>query len=185
VLAVAAWQAVSKVLRLPGLNETIQDYATGHFKLRADVADPIGWLVERNLNFWPEQLAAEAARPAAIAALGFAVAVLLLRIRVTAVPWICTGLTGVMMVVAHPMVTQYDRLMVPLWLPVACVFGYAAALAIGRPAPATAARPAGESPARPATPPIPRQADRLPRQVDHERGLAAPALRIRLDINRA
>jgi hypothetical protein len=185
VLAVAAWQAVSKVLHLPGLNDTIQDYATGHFKLHADVADPIGWLVDRNLTFWPEQLAAEAAEPTTIAALGFAVAVLLLRMRVTAVPWIFTGLTGVMMVVAHPMITQYDRLMVPLWLPVACAFGYAAALAIGRPAPATAAHPAGESPARPAIPPIPRQAERNPGQVEHERGRAAPALRIPLDINRA
>ena len=128
-LGVAAWQALSAVLRLPGLNDTIQDYATGHFKLHADVADPIGWLVARNLDFWPQRLAAEVAVPTTIAAFGFAVAVLLVRMRVAAIPWIYTGLTGVLMVVAHPMDSQYDRLMVPLWLPVACAFGCAAALA--------------------------------------------------------
>jgi len=185
VLAVAAWQVVSKVLRLPGLNDTIQDFATGHFKRRADVADPIGWLVDTNLAFWPELLATEMATLTSAAAFGFAVAVLLLRMRVVAVAWICTGLTGVTMVVAHPMISQYDRLMVPLWLPVACTFGCAAALAIGRPAPAAVAHPAGESPARQATQPVPHQAERVPRQLGHERGLAAPALRIRLDINRA
>lgn len=130
--AVVSCQACSAVWHLPGLNETIQDFATRHFKNGPDVADPIGWLIERNLEFWPARLTAELTAPVMVAALLVAVAVLILQLRTVAALWICTGLTGVMMVVAHPLDGQYDRLMAPIWLPIACAFGYAAALAVAR-----------------------------------------------------
>jgi hypothetical protein len=140
LLAVLVWQVLSRVLHLPGLYETIQDFATTHFKARPDVADPIGWLIERNLGFWPDRLALELAQPVTLAAFLFAGTVLVLRMRAVAALWIFTGLTGVMMLLAHPAGTEYDRLMAPIWLPVAGALGYAAALAVSR-------RP--EPPARP------------------------------------
>jgi hypothetical protein len=150
-----SWQAVSAVLGLPGLTETIQDYATRHFVKWRDVPDPIGWLIDKNLEFWPDQLRHELTVPTTVAALAFAVAVLVIRMRLVAALWIFTGLAGVLMVVAHPVATEYDRLMVTVWIPVAAAFGYAAALALGRlPTPATGAQPA---PPEPATMVLPRQ----------------------------
>ncbi|AEV85286.1 integral membrane protein [Actinoplanes sp. SE50] len=132
-VAVLGWQLLSSLLHLPSLNDTIQDYATGHFTAKPDVPHPISWLIDRDLDFWPTQLKAELTVPTTLAAFGFAVAVLIIKMRPYAPLWIFTGLTGVMMVAAHPLKSQYDRLMLPLWLPVALAFGYAAALAL-RPA---------------------------------------------------
>ncbi|GAA3340578.1 hypothetical protein GCM10020358_28730 [Amorphoplanes nipponensis] len=150
LLAVLGWQIAAWTLRLPGLNETIQDFATRHFKQRADVPDPIGWLIGRNLDFWPSRLAAEWAGPAMVVAFLFAAAVLVLRMRPVAALWILTGLTGILMLVAHPVDSEFDRMMAPIWLPVACAFGYAAALATGRwpatPGPAAPVPPGAESP---------------------------------------
>jgi hypothetical protein len=52
-----------------------------------------------------------------------------------------TGTTGVMMLVAHPAGGQYDRMMLTLWIPVSCVLGYAAALAVRRPPHPRVSRP--------------------------------------------
>ena len=131
LLAVALWQVVSSVLRLPGLNDTIQDFATVHFT-RPDISGPIGWLIEKNIAYWPEQLADEIPYPEAAIALLFAVVVLVRVMRSAATLWIFTGLTGVAMLVAHPVASEYDRLMLPLWIPVTCALGYAAALAVSR-----------------------------------------------------
>ncbi|MGW4947993.1 hypothetical protein ACWEOZ_41115, partial [Actinoplanes sp. NPDC004185] len=131
LLTALAWQLLSRTLHLPGLNDTIQDFATRHFRAGPDVADPIGWLIRRNLFFWPDRLVLELAVPGTLVAVLFAVVVLVLRMRAVAALWIFTGLTGVMMVLAHPVNSEYPRLMAPIWLPVACAFGYAAALAVG------------------------------------------------------
>jgi hypothetical protein len=169
LLSVLVWQLLSRVLHLPGLNDTIQDFATRHFKARPDVADPIGWLIERNLDFWPDQLALEFAAPGTLAAFLFAVVVLVLRMRAVAALWIFTGLTGLMMLLAHPVDTEYDRLMAPIWLPVACAFGYAAALAIGhRPERPAAPQPAALQPAGPE--PAGQPPALIPRQREPEPG---------------
>ncbi|OKI56355.1 hypothetical protein A6A27_30225 [Micromonospora sp. CB01531] len=129
LLAVVAWQVLSVVLSLPGLNETIQDFATTHFA-RPDIAHLVSWLIDRNIAFWAEQGAAQVPHPEAVVALVFAVVVLVRRMPSVAALWIFTGLTGVAMLVAHPVATEYDRLMLPLWIPVACALGDAAALAV-------------------------------------------------------
>ncbi|MFE9656369.1 hypothetical protein [Micromonospora sp. NPDC006431] len=129
LLAVVGWQVLSVLLSLPGLNETIQDLATTHFA-RPDMAHPVSWLIDRNIAFWPEQGADQVPHPEAVVALVFAVVVLVRRMRSVAALWIFTGLTGVVMLVAHPVATEYDRLMLPLWIPVACALGDAAALAV-------------------------------------------------------
>jgi hypothetical protein len=131
--AIAVWGVISTMLGLPGLNETIQDFATVHFT-RPDTPDPIGWLVDRNLKYWPKQIAEVVASPGSIIAMVFAAVVLIRRMRPVAWLWIIIGTTGVMMMVAHPTGSQYDRLMLTLWIPVSCVLGYAAALAVRRPA---------------------------------------------------
>ena len=168
LLAVVVWQVLATVLHLPGLNETIQDFATKHFKRGPDVADPIGWLIDRNLDFWPEILGRELAVPTTLAALLFAVVVLVRRMPDVAAPWILTGLTGVMMVVAHPLGSEYNRLMSPIWLPVACALGYAAALAVGGGPvpPAAAGEPPGRAPAGGTPAVIPRQREPEPAATD-------------------
>lgn len=171
VLAIVAWQIVSGVLRLPGLNETIQDFATHHFERGPDVADPIGWLIDKNLDFWPGQLVLEAARPTTAAAFAFAVVMFVRHLPAVAALWLVTGLTGVMMLVAHPADSEYHRMMAPIWLPVACAFGYAVVLALGRRGPA--AGPDTESPAPPAIPKPRRegQPDQGERAPGHQPGL--------------
>ncbi|MFI1992254.1 hypothetical protein [Actinoplanes sp. NPDC020271] len=131
-LGVAGWALVSQVLGLPGFDETVQDYATVHFRA-PDVADPIHWLIGKNLAFWPSRLSADLTALVKPVVLLAVLSVFVLRMRPVAALWILTGLTGVAMVVAHPVPSQYERLMMPLWIPLAAVLGYAGALALRRP----------------------------------------------------
>jgi hypothetical protein len=130
--ALAAWSAVAATLDLPGLNETIQDYATGHFK-KPDIPHPIGWLLRKDVEFWHAQARTVLVSPWSVAAAVFAAVVLVRRLRHLAVLWVSVGLTGVLTVLAHPLRSEYDRLMLPMWIPVAAAFGVAAALAVRRP----------------------------------------------------
>ncbi|WP_436526315.1 hypothetical protein [Actinoplanes sp. HUAS TT8] len=130
-LAVVAWTVVSVVLKLPGFNETVQDLATVHYTL-PDVPHPVSWLLERNRHFWPDHVRAELVKPYKIALAVFVLLVFWRRMRPVAVLWIATGLTGVLMVLVHPLNSEYDRLIVPFWIPVAAVLGLASALALDR-----------------------------------------------------
>jgi hypothetical protein len=128
-LGVAGWGLLSAVLGLPGFGETVQDYATVHFR-DPDVAAPISWLIGKNVAFWPSRLSADLTGLVGPVALLAVLGVFLLRMRPVAALWILTGLTGVAMVVAHPVPSQYERLMMPLWIPLAAVLGYAGAQAL-------------------------------------------------------
>jgi GNAT superfamily N-acetyltransferase len=131
-VVVGLWSGVSAIFRLPGLTDTIQDFATYHYQ-KPDVAHPIGWLVGKNLRYWPDQLSHVLTSPWSYAFLLFAVVVLVRRLGQVAWPWIGTGLIGVLMLIAHPAGSEYDRMMLTLWIPVACAFGYAGALMLDRP----------------------------------------------------
>ncbi|MCW2142759.1 hypothetical protein [Actinoplanes cyaneus] len=127
------WQLLSKVLGLPGFNETVQDFATRHFK-DPDIPDPVPWLIEQNLKFWPTVPLTDLMDLVKPAALLLVVAVFVVRLRPVAALWIFTGLIGVAMIVAHPVHTEWERLTLPLWIPVAAVLGFGTALALTRPA---------------------------------------------------
>jgi hypothetical protein len=145
------WTVFGAIVGEPGLTDTIQDYATTHFR-RPDVPDPIGWLVDRNIWYWPQQFEKLATNPWSVAFLLFAAIVLLRRIGPAAWLWIGTGLIGVAMQIAHPYPTEYDRMMLMSWIPVACALGYAGALALARSRPSPAAPPDIERAAVPELP---------------------------------
>jgi hypothetical protein len=130
LVGLAAWFVVSKTLNLPSLNETIQDYATHHFKFPPDVAHPLPWLLGKNLAFWPKWVGEQLVSPLPVIAFVIAAIVLILRARHTAPLWIAVGLSGVLIMVVHPVSSEYDRLMIPMWLPVAAAFGYLIAVVL-------------------------------------------------------
>jgi hypothetical protein len=142
------WFAVSAWLRLPGLNSTIQDFATGHFK-KPDVPHPISWLIRNNVEYWPHRAAEVLASPLPLIALLFAAIVLALAAGRPAWAWVVAGLNGLVLLVAHPALGEWDRLNMTIWLPVSAGLGYAAVAAVSR-ARAAAAPPISASVASPA-----------------------------------
>lgn len=108
-------ELLSTLLGWPGVSESLQDTFTRHF-LRPDVSDPVGRLARLDLHFWGYFPVSEPTALLAAAGL-IALGVLLVRrdggygVLVSAV-----SATGVGAVVAHPLASQSDRLMVPVWL---------------------------------------------------------------------
>ncbi|MFC4020453.1 hypothetical protein ACFOW4_21280 [Micromonospora sp. GCM10011542] len=131
LVTLSAWFTVSHLLALPSLNETIQDFATRHFR-RPDIPDPYSWLFQQNVDFWPGQIRATLIAPLTTVATVTAAAVLIIRARDVALLWIGIGLSGLALLVAHPIDDEAERLLLPVWLPIAASFGYATALALGR-----------------------------------------------------
>lgn len=130
-------ELVSTLLGWPGMSESLQDTFTRHF-IRPDVSNPVGRLVSLNLRFWGYFPVSEPTALLVGAGL-IAVAVLLVR-RSPAygVLMIAVALTGVGTVAAHPLVSQADRLMVPVWL--LAVLGLPLLVPIRRPGPEVEAR---------------------------------------------
>jgi len=128
----AAWFALAAALGLPGLTETIQDYATRHFR-RPDIDDPLRFLVNRNRDLWGDRLDDLAVSPGPLVLTVSAVAVLVFTLRAVGLLWGAVGATGLVVVAVHPMAAQYDRLVGPVWLPVAAAVGLAVASVLHRP----------------------------------------------------
>jgi hypothetical protein len=122
-VAIAGWQIAAAVFHLPGLTDSIQDFATSHW-VRPLVPDPIGWLIDKNLEYWPIQGHLLLASPWYAVLFAFAAVVLALRLRQVAWLWILLGLTGLLLMVAHPADGEWDRMMLPLWMPISCALGY-------------------------------------------------------------
>jgi len=137
-VALIGWVVISSVLHLPGLNETIQDFATRHFR-NPDIPDPYAWLYRKNLEYWPRQWPDILVSPWSIFAFLFTVPVLFRKLGQVAWVWVIAATNGLVLLLAHPAYGEYDRLMMPLWLTVSCAFGWAAALTVSwRPEPASA-----------------------------------------------
>ena len=154
LVALAGWVVVSTALRLPGLNETIQDFASVHFR-RPDIPDPYTWLYHKNLTFWPrlwdEKIVTS---PWPVFAFLLSVPILFRKLRQTAWVWLISATNGLILLIAHPAFGEYDRLMSPLWFTVSCALGWAIALAVSwRPEPVDDAPPAPTPPA-PAPPAV-------------------------------
>jgi hypothetical protein len=112
------WLVVSHAAHLPGLTYTIQDLASEHFQGRL-VADPIGWLLWRDAGFWPGWLFRQALNPWAACLVAAGTGLLAWRCRVQATPWLIAGFTGLVVLAAHPLYSEADRLVLPVWLPTA------------------------------------------------------------------
>ena len=112
--------------------------------------DPWSRLIDMNRAFWPVQLDGWLNGGAPFAASPFLAFVLAGLLAVAwaapgrlALLWLAAGGTGVLSVVAHPVSSEVDRLLVYLWLPVAA--GLALALRRARPA-AEPTRPVEDEP---------------------------------------
>jgi hypothetical protein len=132
---------VSLVLGLPGLTETIQDLATKHFT-RPDIPRPLPFL-----RFEDVKLLAWAWQQARVQWLGWLLVLigtggLVARRRWLAVPWLAAGAVGAAAVLAHPLVSEFPRLVSPTWVAVAAGLGLLVDAAVVR---VPRRRPVGEA----------------------------------------
>jgi hypothetical protein len=126
-------EIVSTLLGWPGASESLQDTFTKHF-IRPEVSDPIGRLVRLDLHFWGYYPVSEpTALLPAVGLVAIAVA-LVRRDAVFGVFVVAVSATGLGAVVAHPIASQSDRLLSPVW----------ALLALGLPLLLTRPRDSGD-----------------------------------------
>lgn len=108
-------ELLSTLLGWPGMSESLQDTFTRHF-IRPDVADPVSRLVHLDLRFWGYYPVSQPTALLAAAALTALAVLLVRRAAVYGVLVIAAAASGVCAVAAHPLASQADRLMVPVWL---------------------------------------------------------------------
>ena len=118
VAALVGWWVASRLMQLPGLIDTVQDTATRHF-VTPDIPDPWHYLFSKNVSLVKSQAWPVLRQVWPWLLVGIGVASLVARLRWRAIPWLAAGATGVAAVIAHPLSTEYPRLLIPLWLPVA------------------------------------------------------------------
>jgi hypothetical protein len=109
--------ALGAALRLPTLTDTVQDMATRHFR-SSDIADPMPYLLRRAAALWwhlPRWLAL----PWPLVLVLAGCAVVLWRARGSGLVWSAAGLSGVLVVSAHPLASEYPRLIANCWIVVA------------------------------------------------------------------
>lgn len=111
---------VSAVLRLPGVDETLQDAFTRHFH-KPDVEHPWQLLGALDLHVLEAQITPHLiSHPLIPAGYLFGALGLFGWTRFdAALPIACAGLTGVGVIAMHPLITETARLTVVTWIPVA------------------------------------------------------------------
>lgn len=114
-LTTVSIMTIAKLLGLSGIGETLQDKWTVHFT-RPDVDDPWQRLVDLNANFWPQWLQLELRTPWLLLGLAFGAWALLRHDRALAWLTLAVASTGLAVQVAHPIVSQIDRLNIAVWL---------------------------------------------------------------------
>jgi len=112
---VVAWWLLGAALGLPSLTETVQDLATRHFRT-PDVADPLPYLLRRTGALWWHL---SPGRSLALALVVLACAVLVRRLRGAGLLWTSAALSAVAVVSAHPLASEYPRLIATTWIAVA------------------------------------------------------------------
>lgn len=115
---VGVWVAVRYAWDLPSLNASIQDLASDHFR-QPRVPDPHSWLLARSAAFWPDMAARLVTAPWPLILFVVGAAGLWRRDRALVWPYGFFGLSGFLLVAAHPDMDQAGRLLVTLWLPAA------------------------------------------------------------------
>jgi hypothetical protein len=108
-------ELASTLLGWPGLSVSLQDTFTKHF-VRPDVSDPVGRLLRLDLHYWGYYPVSEpTALLLLVGLIGIAIA-LVRRDAVYGIFTIAVAATGLAAVVAHPIASQADRLMSPIWV---------------------------------------------------------------------
>ena len=78
-----------------------------------------------NIQFWPKLLVDWFHDPVPVLGCVAACAWLAIPLRAVSIPSLLAGLSGVLLLVAHPVASEWDRLLVPIWIPVALTAGLA------------------------------------------------------------
>ena len=140
----AGWALVSRVAGLPSLEDTLQDLATRHYAL-PDVPDPYVRLRDMNEQLWTVQLDRWLGIPQPLPVIVVACLVAAVSLRRVGAVWALVASSAVGIVVLHPLVSQFDRLLAPAWLAVCA----AVAGVVGLLGPAMPRAPALSTGARP------------------------------------
>lgn len=111
-------QIATTALGWPGITESMQDTFTKHF-LRPDVPNPLVRLLSLNVKYWAYFPVLEPTSLLLVLGLVVVGVALWRRDVVFAALVIVTAATGVGTVIAHPVASQADRLMVAVWLLIA------------------------------------------------------------------
>jgi len=112
------------LLGWPGLGASVQDMLTAHFQ-RPDVPDPWSSLARANLQFWPDLFGQWLHSPVLVLGSLAALVWLAVRLRMASIPVLLAGLSGIPLLMIHPVATEWDRLLVPIWVPIALAIGLA------------------------------------------------------------
>ena len=128
------------LLGWPGLSVSLQDTFTKHF-IRPDVSDPLGRLARLDVHFWGYFPVSEPTALLLAAGLVTLAVLLIRRDRVYGILVVAVSATGVAAVVAHPIASQSDRLMMPVWLLLALGLPRLFAAAPNDPAPTQTSEP--------------------------------------------
>jgi hypothetical protein len=118
------------LLGWPGLETSVQDMFTDHFH-RPDVPDPWSSLATANLQFWPDLFRQWLHNPLLVLVGLAALAWLAFRLHMASIPLLLAGLSGIPLLVVHPVVLEWDRLLVPIWVPVSVAIGLAMPAFVG------------------------------------------------------
>jgi hypothetical protein len=108
-------ELASTLLGWPGISVSLQDTFTKHF-IRPDVSNPVSRLVQLDTHYWGYYPVSE---PTALLVLVGLIAIGVALVRRNAVYGIfviAVAATGLAAVVAHPIASQADRLMSPVWV---------------------------------------------------------------------
>lgn len=107
--------AISRVLRLPGLEASLQDTFSLHWTY-AEVTHPWRLLVRLDVNYWWQWLQREALAPSLLFLLALGVWGAMSRSVPLALCLLAVGGTGLLTAAAHPLAMEGDRLYVQVWL---------------------------------------------------------------------
>lgn len=111
----AVSEAASALLGWPGLTQSMQDTFTKHFE-RPPVRDPAWDLVKSGLHFWFYFPVYDSTALLTAGALVVLAVLLVRRGAVYGVLVVAVAATGLGAVFAHPVASQADRLLAPIWL---------------------------------------------------------------------
>ena len=128
LIITGTYLAISPLLGYAGIEDSLQDLATHHFR-DPDVADPIGLLLrsDRALLVAAPGMLAAAILPVVASVIG--IGGLIQRRTVEAAMWAAAGAASLVLVLLHPITAEIPRLVAPLWLSAA--LGYGGILTVG------------------------------------------------------
>lgn len=103
------------LLDLPGLETTLQDMFTLHFS-QPDVLNPLERLLRRDVEVAGMALRFPLQEPGTVLFLAVLVAPLVAIRRIWAAVWLIGGFAAVLTILAHPVTSEFPRLLAPVWI---------------------------------------------------------------------